>query len=170
MADHHDLLAYDLPASAASSEPTRTLFEDGFSQMKTGLLSPVVGAHTEYHYLPEAAPKGNWAISTFVSDVDSQRAWRIIEEGGTKLMWQSYTNKARHTHPTLVAGDPLWRDYTVEVDFLPEAEGRSGIAFRAVLVVSAVLLRRRRFPASPLFSNSVPRPYQARQRTGPWAG
>jgi len=113
-----------------SKTPDQILLEDGFSSMKAGLLSPVVGAHTEYHYLPEAGPKGAWAISTFLSDVDSQRAWRIIEEGGRKLMWQSYTNKATHSHPMLVAGDPLWRDYTVEAEFMPETEGRSGLAIR----------------------------------------
>lgn len=36
------------------------------------------GVHIEYHYLPAAAPKGNWAVSCFKSD-GSQRAWRVVE-------------------------------------------------------------------------------------------
>ncbi|MFQ6035971.1 MAG: hypothetical protein ACE5NM_09020, partial [Sedimentisphaerales bacterium] len=54
------------------------LLEDDFSTLRTGLLTSAVGAHTEYHYLSEAAPKGKWAVSTFKS-YGSQRAWRLIE-------------------------------------------------------------------------------------------
>ena len=34
------------------------LLRDDFSKLDTGLFSAPVGAHTEYHYLPEAAAKG----------------------------------------------------------------------------------------------------------------
>jgi len=108
------------------------LFQDHFSDVKAGLLSGVVGAHTEYHYLPEAAPKGPWSVSCFLSDAESQRAWRVIEEDGKKLVYQGFRNqKTDHFHPILVAGDPLWRDYTLEVEFKPESAGdQSGVIFR----------------------------------------
>ena len=35
------------------------LFEDGFAALRTGSLGSDVGAHAEYHYLPEVGPKGN---------------------------------------------------------------------------------------------------------------
>ena len=62
------------------AEKTELLLEDGFGQLRPGMFSTgVVGAHTEYHYLPSSAPQGSWAVSSFRSD-GSQRAWRVVEE------------------------------------------------------------------------------------------
>jgi rhamnogalacturonan endolyase len=122
-----------LASSAPGDEAQRdvVLLEDDFEQYRAGLFFPNVGAHTEYHYLPEAGPKGNWAVSTFRSEVASQRAWRVIREDGVAIMAQMYKNKWRHCHPMLVAGDPLWNDYVLEVRFAPQSdEGQSGIVFR----------------------------------------
>jgi hypothetical protein len=98
------------------------------------MISPgVIGARTEYHYLPVIAPHGNWSVSAFRTD-PSQRAWRLIEENGRRFMWQSFTETDRerpYTHPMLVAGDDLWTDYTVEVGFAPESDKfQSGVVFR----------------------------------------
>jgi len=110
-----------------------TLLSDDFSGLKSGILFGVVGAHTEYHYLPELAPKGNWELSSFKS-AESQRAWRVIQEDGVHLMAQTYENKVpryQHHHPMIVAGDPLWEDYTVSVCFAPQSDKRqSGFVFR----------------------------------------
>jgi len=107
------------------------LLEDDFSGFRPGLFSSVVGAHTEYHYLPEVAPKGNWAVSTFRSSVPSQRAWRIVEHGGEPAMAQTYNNKYRFYHPMLVSGDSAWRDYTMTVQLMPQTEDKQrGFVFR----------------------------------------
>ncbi len=107
------------------------LLDDDFSGLRSGPLLGVVGAHTEYHYLPEAAPKGNWAVSTFSSDTATQRGWQVRRENGDALLAQTYDNKRAYTHPMVVAGDELWEDYTVTVRFAPEARERpSGVAFR----------------------------------------
>ena len=114
-------LTEDLPA---------VLLDDGFSGLRTGLMMNAVGAHTEYHYLPHASQRGNWAVSAFKS-YGSQRAWRVIEEGDGRAMLQSYENNLRHTHPMLITGDPLWRNYRITADFAPaSAKGQSGILFR----------------------------------------
>ena len=108
-----------------------TLLNDEFSAYPPGLFSSVVGAHTEYHYLPEAAPKGNWAVSTFRSSVPSQRAWRVVEVDGEAAMAQVYRNKYTFYRPMLVSGDAVWRDYTVTVEFTPESEeDQRGLVFR----------------------------------------
>ena len=42
-----------------------------------------------------------------------------------QAMYQSMTSSAKdakYTHPMLVAGDPLWGDYTLEVEFTPESK------------------------------------------------
>jgi hypothetical protein len=110
------------------------LLDDDFSRLARGMFSPgVVGAHAEYHYLPALAPKGSWAVSTFLSDA-SQRAWRVVHEDGRALMEQSYTapvEERSRTHPLLVAGDPEWADYDLETRIAPAgADGRCGVAFR----------------------------------------
>jgi len=106
------------------------LLDDDFSGLRAGLIMTAVGAHTEYHYLPHASQRGNWAISAFKS-YGSQRAWRVIEEGDNRAMLQAYENHLRYTHPMLIAGDPLWRNYRITADFAPaSAKGQSGIVFR----------------------------------------
>ena len=118
-------------ASGTWAEKTVTLLEDDFSSYRAGLFSAVVGAHMEYHYLPEAAPKGNWAVTTFRSDVPSQRAWRVVQENGGAAMGQFYKNKYSFYHPMLVTGDMAWQDYTVEVVYTPQSmEQQRGLVFR----------------------------------------
>ena len=113
-------------------EGTATLLLDDFSGLEVGMFSAPVGPHTEYHYLPEVAPKGNWAVSCFSWEPMAQRAWQVREENGANVMVQSFdNNQMKHTHPMIVTGDELWRDYTVEVRFAPESDkGQSGVNFR----------------------------------------
>ncbi len=124
------LLCFLLLTSFAPQD-TRILFEDDFSGLRHGSLSSVVGAHTEYHYLPEAAPRGAWAVSTFGSDAASQRAWAVRGENGTNVLVQSYRNRRVYTHPIVVAGDGLWADYSVSLRFAPDdPTARTGLLFR----------------------------------------
>ena len=107
------------------------LMKENFIQYRPGIFSSTVGAHTEYHYLPDAAPKGNWSVSTFRSSVPSQRAWRIVKHEGLPAMSQVYKNKFKFYHPMLVTGDPLWRDYKVTARITPQTDDRlTGIVFR----------------------------------------
>jgi rhamnogalacturonan endolyase len=112
---------------------TEVLLRDDFSQLDTGLFSAPVGAHTEYHYLPEAAPRGNWVVSSFASGDNWGTAWQVKPDGNGKAMCQTlYNGKSqRWTHPMVVAGDSLWNDYKLTVVFRPEDDSQySGIAFR----------------------------------------
>ena len=46
-------------------------------------------------------------------------------------MVQTYDNPDVHTHPMVIAGDPLWDDYTLTVTFAPGSSVKqSGILFR----------------------------------------
>ena len=118
----------------ARIEEGETLLEDDFSGLRPGMFSGgVVGARAEYHYLPEIAPKGNWAVSCFTSNPESQRAWRVLREGGAHFLCQTFaTEKAKsHSHPLMVTGHPLWSDYAVTVRFAPESQAaQSGLVFR----------------------------------------
>jgi len=125
------IIAVSYAQTNTAEELPAVLLDDDFSALRTGLLMNTVGAHTEYHYLSEAAPKGKWAVSAFKS-YGSQRAWRLIEENGKRVMLQAYENKKdQHTHPMLIAGDPLWHNYRITADFSPATgKGQSGIIFR----------------------------------------
>jgi hypothetical protein len=120
-----------LPLQGYSEPGFKTVFEEDFSGFRSGLVGSVVGAHTEYHYLSEAGPKGAWHISTFTSDPTSQRAWRVIKPSGVSEMVQAVTNTRKHTHPMLIAGDEFWGDYSLSTSFSPESkEKQSGVVFR----------------------------------------
>jgi hypothetical protein len=92
---------------------------------------PAVGPTTEYHFLGSAIAPGPWSVSTFTSRPASQRAWRIVRDDRGDALVQKYQNKDKHWHPMVSAGDPLWRDYTMQVEMMVvEAVGRCGIAVR----------------------------------------
>jgi len=123
-----------LSFGGAQKDDLEVLMDDDFRALRTGMFSSgVVGAHAEYHYLPELAPKGNWVVSCFRSD-GSQRAWRVLGENGVHVMYQSYKTSGedrKYTRPMIIAGDSLWADYTVSVRFAPESdEAQSGLVFR----------------------------------------
>lgn len=121
-----------VPEARAAAE---VVFHDDFSALKVEMLSAgVIGAEAEYHYVPKTGRQGNWEVSCFRSEA-SQRAWRVIREGGfgRNLVYQASISRedAAYTHPMLVAGDPIWSDYTLTVKFAPESkENLSGVIFR----------------------------------------
>ncbi len=121
----HCLLVACLAAAAHAQTPSAVLLEDDFRGLPQRMFSSgVVGAQAEYHFLPAMAQNGNWQVSCFRSE-QSQRCWRVIADGaGGRAMYQSMTSStkdAQYTHPMIVAGDPLWGDYTLEVEFTPES-------------------------------------------------
>ena len=109
----------------------KTLLRDEFEDFEVGMFSAPVGPHTEYHFLPEAAPKQGWSVACFDTGREAGSAWHVVEESGGKAMCQTCTNTSGHTHPMVTAGDPLWGDYTFTVRFRPESRiGRCGVVVR----------------------------------------
>ncbi len=108
------------------------LLDEDFSALEPGMFSSgVIGAHVEYHYLRDTAPKGNWVVSCFRFYPESQRAWYVIQENGEAMMRQVSRERTKHTHPMIVTGSECWRDYTATVRFAPDSdEKQSGFAFR----------------------------------------
>ncbi|MDA0712254.1 MAG: hypothetical protein O3B73_18810, partial [bacterium] len=108
-----------------------TLLTDAFDALPIGPLSADVGAHTEYHFLPEAAPKGNWGVACFASAGDRGLAWHVIHRDDKPVVAQTIESKHTHTHPMLNAGDFLWENYTLTVSFSPSLKaGQNGVVFR----------------------------------------
>jgi len=82
------LLAILLLTATTASAATPldiTLLEDDFTSYAAGLFFSELGAHGEYHYLPEAAPRGPWSVATFRSDGSSQRAWKVLRHEGQRV-------------------------------------------------------------------------------------
>ena len=110
---------------------TEVFLSDDFSSLDTGLFSAPVGPHTEYHYLAEAGIKGNWVVSTFASGGSWGTAWQVKKKEDGYAMCQTIVNKNKSTHPMVIAGDSLWRNYRMRVIYKPENnEQYSGVAFR----------------------------------------
>ena len=114
------------------SKPSIILLEDNFSSLPVGLFSSPLGADGEYHYFPELSPKGNWAVSCFTWEPGSKKAWEVKDENGSHVMAQTFDNREMvHTHPMIISGDTLWKDYTLTATFAPESrDKRSGAVFR----------------------------------------
>jgi rhamnogalacturonan endolyase len=112
-------------SSCASISGDACLLYDDYHGLRRGSLSTDLGAHTEYHYLPEAAPKGNWAVS------NDRGWWSVHEEDGERFIYQSRTDQINYSHPMIVAGDEFWEDYKFSVRFVPESKQyQSGVVFR----------------------------------------
>ncbi len=116
--------------SASHQNPENSiLLSDDYSGLSRGPFNSEVGAHMEYHYVPEGKPRGNWAISSFRSNLPA--SWYVREINGKKTLWQKGVNPNNHWHPIMVAGDELWQNYTIKTSFgLLENEKQSGIVFR----------------------------------------
>jgi hypothetical protein len=111
--------------SSCSNIDQQILFHEDFSVTEPGPLSVHMGAHTEYHYLPETAPKGNWTVSNY------RGWWDIREEEGERYIYQKSVDKEKYTHPMVIAGSEFWMNYNVSASFIPESDKyQCGIVFR----------------------------------------
>jgi len=105
------------------------LYHDDYNSLHRGPLGTNYGAHTEYHYLPEAAPKGEWSVSTFRYNLP--QSWYVREIKNQRVIFQKSTNHDSHWHPMIITGNELWRNYIISTSFLPESkEYQCGIVFR----------------------------------------
>ena len=110
----------------------KVLLEDGFAELRPGQFSSLVGAHTEYHYLPDSAPQGHWAVTSFTSRIGSQRAWKVFVYHWEAFLARLYdSEKTKHSLPLFVNGAAATQIYTGEVRFAPESKrDQSGVVFR----------------------------------------
>ena len=81
------ILAGCVLASCTSMSGDGCLLYDEYRELKRGSLSTDLGAHTEYHFLPEAAPKGNWAVS------NDRGWWSAHEVDDERFIYQSKTDQ-----------------------------------------------------------------------------
>ena len=113
------------------SSTSEMLFYDDFNSIRRGPFSIEIGAHTEYHYLHEAAPKGNWEISTFTWHRMLPWSVRSDAKGDNQMVCDVVNDFSSHTHPMLCSGNRFWGDYDLHVNLLLESDKKmSGIISR----------------------------------------
>jgi len=117
----HLLLVLFIIVSGCSVKQ-ETLFLDDFNTTKQGPYSIAVGAHTEYHYLHEAAPKGKWEVSTFTWHTMLPWSVRANSEGDNQMVCDLVNTLTSHTHPLLCAGNRFWGDYDLSVNLNLESD------------------------------------------------
>lgn len=118
-----------LLSACQSNKDVHTLIDEDFSGMPHGPLAYDVGAHTEYHYLPEASPKTPWIVTTFRYNLPP--SWEVRQGEGQSQLVQTAHNPNNHWHPMVVTGSPYWTDYTIEFSFQPKkVSSRNGLVFR----------------------------------------
>ncbi|MBN1183033.1 MAG: hypothetical protein JXB49_12140 [Bacteroidales bacterium] len=105
------------------------LLNEDFSSLRSGPIGGGNSAHTEYHYLHDAAPHSRWQVSTFhYSLYDS---WFVRQFRGRNALWMKHTNNRMHWHPMVITGDPLWKNYKIKAIYAPASKDyQSGIVFR----------------------------------------
>ncbi len=124
------LLSAFLLSLSPGDKYSQVLLEDDFSALPSGMISSDVGAHTEYHFLPELIPRGHWQVASFYHDKESAQAWQVFSHQGKKVMAQTTHYPKDFTHPMVIAGDSLWQNYQVSLRFTPLDTAQSGLMFR----------------------------------------
>ena len=124
------LFLFSFSLTACNFGDEKILLKDDFSALPSGMISNDGGAHTEYHFMPELHPVGNWQIASFYHDPLSSQAWKVRGYEGKKVIAQTVSYEKEFTHPMLVAGDSLWENYTATLDFTPLSNAQSGLMFR----------------------------------------
>ena len=95
--------------SCVRPEKDIILLYDDYQSLHRGPLGSGYGAHTEYHYYPEASPKGNWAVSTFRYNLAP--SWYVRKMNDQRVIYQKGMNTDLHWHPMIIAGNNLWKDF-----------------------------------------------------------
>jgi len=127
-----------LLCSCSGSVMQTTIFSDGFQELEPGAVPYDDASNPSVYYIPERGKLGSWSVATSFRHEEFGEAWRIMSQHGSHYLAQTFTNLNGQyeplsliTHPLIVAGDTIWRDYTIELDFTPLAKfDKCGVVFR----------------------------------------
>jgi hypothetical protein len=99
-----------------SNDETVDLLNERFSEFPLGQFPHDYGPWGEYHYMPPAGYRGVWYEPTCLYSWSTGR-WQVVEEDDRR--WLEQCASFERGIAMLVAGDPVWDDYTVSVDLQP---------------------------------------------------
>ncbi len=113
------------------------VFEDGFPELEPGDGPYYNAADPALSFNARRGTFGNWKVASSLRQEGFEKAWVIRSDRGENYLAQTFTNLNEKnsplslvTHPMVVAGDSLWSDYTIDVEFTPEAKfDKCGVVF-----------------------------------------
>jgi rhamnogalacturonan endolyase len=114
-----------------------TVFVDGFQEMEEGSRPNFDAADPAVSFDARRGMLGSWKVASSLRQDGFEEAWIIRSNEGVKYLAQTFTNLNEKnsplslvTHPMVVTGDSLWNDYTIDVEFTPEAKfDKCGVIF-----------------------------------------
>src|SRR5210317_1576277 len=126
-----------LISSCSGNVIQTTVFTDGFQELEPGDRPYSDSSDPAVCFDARRGNLGSWRVATSLRQEGFERAWVIRNEAGENYLAQTFTNLndknsplSLVTHPMIVAGEPLWSDYSIEVGFTPQAKfDKCGIVF-----------------------------------------
>ncbi len=126
-----------LISSCSGNVIQTTVFTDGFQQLEPGDRPHSDSSDPAICYDARRGNLGVWSVASSLRQDDFDRAWVVRNEGGENYLAQTFTNLndknsplSLVTHPMIVAGESLWSDYSIDVEFTPLAKfDKCGVVF-----------------------------------------
>ncbi|MEZ5072313.1 MAG: hypothetical protein R2751_15455 [Bacteroidales bacterium] len=127
-----------LITSCSGNVIQNTVFTDGFGDIEAGGPTGIGEFNPALYYREQGTHLGQWTVASTLRHDDFSGAWKPGTVNGEPFLAQTFSNLDERNspfdlvyHPLVVAGDSLWRDYTVEAEFVPLAKfDKCGIVFR----------------------------------------
>jgi len=123
--------------SCSGSVIQTTVFSDGFSELDPVVIPFTDSVNPAIYFQPERGIAGQWTVATSLRQKGFSEAWEVRKDESGTFLVQTFNNLDKQneplsliTHPMVVAGDSLWKDYKIEVDFSPQAKfDKCGVVF-----------------------------------------
>jgi rhamnogalacturonan endolyase len=114
-----------------------TVFSDGLQELDPMVVIPADSDNSAIYFQSGTGTAGQWSVATSLRYNGFKDAWQVRRHGERLVLAQTFTNLDQNneplsliTHPIIVAGDSLWNDFKIEVDFTPQAKfDKCGLVF-----------------------------------------
>lgn len=127
-----------LIGSCSGNVMQTTVFTDGFQELEPGTKPYSNSANPAIYFSADRGKIGEWTVATSLRQPGFSEAWEIRSEEGEKFLAQTFTNLNSSnnplsliSHPMVVAGDSMWSDFTLDVEFTPlDKFDKCGVVFK----------------------------------------
>lgn len=127
-----------LICSCSGNVMQTTVFTDGFQELDPGTKANSDSTNPIIYFDANRGKLGEWSVATSLREQGFNNAWEVKSEGGENFLAQNFTNlNSSNTplslisHPLIVAGDSMWSDCTIDVEFTPLAKfDKCGLVFK----------------------------------------
>lgn len=132
------IFIFTLIFSCSGNVMQTTVFTDDFHELFDGMVPRNDSANPAIYFNSKHGTIGDWTVASSLKQEGYDHAWEIQNEGGENFLAQTFTNLNHSntplsliTHPLIVAGDSLWRDLAIDVEFTPlDKFDKCGVVFK----------------------------------------